>query len=65
MRLTRLVLVASLAAAFGGTAHAAPPDPDDYVTVEVHEPPVCVTEPCDWQPMVEVCVVPLGLCYVH
>lgn len=59
----RLALAAFVAAAtLAGPAHAALPDPDDYVTVEFNPPVNCVTEPCDQPPPVTVCVVPVGYC---
>ena len=64
MRPYRVLLAASLAAAaFAAPASASGPDPDDYVTVKVNGFVVCVTEPCHQPSPVEVCVVPLGLCY--
>lgn len=63
MRPYRSLLVASLAAlAFAAPARAEAPDPDDYVTVTVNGFVVCVTEPCEQPPLVEVCVVPVALC---
>ena len=57
MRASRLALAACLTvAAFAAPASAALPDPDDYVTVEVNGPVVCVTEPCNQPPPVTVCV---------
>jgi len=34
----------------------------DEVTVDVNGPVVCVTEPCDQPPLLEVCVERLGEC---
>jgi hypothetical protein len=63
MRLSRIVLAAGFAAvAAAAPAHAAGPDPDNYVTVTFNGPIVCVTEPCDQPPLVTVCVVPTGTC---